>query len=538
MKKLFPFSAFSLTQIQLIVIVSAFLVFFDNYTFFSQLFATYSAEGKTLFYLLTTPFVLFIVNLLFFLLLSYKWTIKPVLILVLIVSSFVAYFMDSYHIIVDKGMIHNTLETDFQESLGLLNVRLILYVFFLGLLPSYFVYKVKLVKLGFKGELLSRLKLFFSVLAVLALIAWSSGGFYASLFKEHRVLRNYTNPYFWIKSSISYTKHALRRSGPIVVVPIGLDAKVVHHKNEKPKLVIFIVGEATRADQLGINGYIRKTTPRMEERKNLISFSNFYSCGTYTVYSVPCMFSKYDRADFSREKEEETENIMDLLAHTGEVDILWRDNNSDPKGVMERLEYEDYRSTEDNPDCKGECRDEGMLSGLDHMIENNTTKDKLIVLHAMGNHGPEYYKRYPKKFEKFTPVCRSNLLEACTQEEIANAYDNILLYSDDFIDRSISLLEQYEDQYDVALIYISDHGESLGENGLYLHGLPYMLAPDAQKHVAAVMWFGKGFKILDIESLKKRSQENYSHDNIFSTLLGLFDVNTTLYEADKDMLNL
>jgi len=446
--------------------------------------------------------------------------------------------MDSYHIIVDKGMIHNTLETDMQESLGLLNSRLMMYVFFLGLLPSYFVYKVKLVELGFKGELFSRLKVFVSVLGLLAVIAWSSGGFYASLFKEHRVLRNYTNPYFWIKSSISYGKHALRRSGPIVVKPIGLDAKIIHHQGEKAKLVIFIVGEATRADHLSINGYARKTTPKIEKRENLVSFPNFYSCGTYTVYSVPCIFSKYDRATFSREKEEETEDIMDLLAHTGEVDLLWRDNNSDPKGVMDRLGYEDYRSTKHNPDCKGECRDEGMLHGLDHFIDNNTSKDKLIVLHAMGNHGPEYYKRYPKAFEKFTPVCHSNLLEECTQEEIANAYDNILLYSDDFIDKSISLLEQYEKQYDVALLYVSDHGESLGENGLYLHGLPYMLAPDAQKHVAALMWFGKEFKTLNIDSLKKKSTLRYSHDNIFSTLLGLFDVKSTLYEANKDILKL
>ena len=538
MNKLFSFFVFKLTQMQLILIVSAFLVFFDNYTFFYQLLDIYGAEGKTFFYVITTPFVLFIVNVLFFLLLSYRWTIKPVLILVLITSSFVAYFMDSYHIIVDKGMIHNTLETDMQESLGLLNSRLVMYVLLLGLLPTYFVTKVKLVKLGFKGEVFSRLKVFVSVLVLLAVIAWSAGGFYASLFKEHRVLRNYTNPYFWIKSSISYTKHALRRSGPIVVVPIGVHAKVMHHKDEKPKLVIFIVGEATRADHLSINGYARQTTPKIEKRKNLVSFPNFYSCGTYTVYSVPCIFSKYDRASFSREKEEETEDVMDLLAHTGEVDLLWRDNNSDPKGVMDRLGYEDYRSEAHNPDCEGECRDEGMLHGLDHFIENNTTKNKLIVLHAMGNHGPEYYKRYPKAFEKFTPVCRSNLLEECTQEEIANAYDNILLYSDDFIDKSISLLEKYENKYDVVLLYVSDHGESLGEKGLYLHGLPYMIAPDAQKHVAALMWFGKEFKTLNIDSLNKKSRLRYSHDNIFSTLLGLFDVNSTLYESDKDILKL
>jgi len=538
MKNIFTFFTFKLTQMQLILIVSVFLVLFGNYTFFHELLSTYVPQGKTLFYLVTTPFVLFIVHVLFFLLLSYRWTIKPVLILVLIVSSLVAYFMDSYHIIVDKGMIHNTLETDMQESVGLLNGRLLQYLFFLGLLPSFFIYRTKLIRQGFKWELFSRLKVFVSVVVLLVLIAWGAGNFYASLFKEHRVLRSYTNPYFWIKSSISYTKHALRRSGPIVVQPIGLDAKINKNIEDKPTLAIFIVGEATRADHFGLNGYARQTTPKLAEESNLISFDNFYSCGTYTVYSVPCMFSKYDRSNFSREKELDTENIMDLLAHTGEIDLLWRDNNSDPKGVMNRLGYEDYRHDDKNTQCEGECRDTGMLVGLEDFIENNTSKHKLIVLHAMGNHGPEYYKRYEKKFEKFTPVCTSNLLEECTQEEIANAYDNIILASDDFMDKSIVLLKKYAEQYNVALIYISDHGESLGEHGLYLHGLPYMLAPDAQKHVAALLWVGKHYKTLNITQLRTKSKERYTHDNIFSTLLGLFDVNTTLYDAKKDMLKL
>lgn len=536
MKMFSSLPTFKLRPVQLMLLVSLFLVLFDNYTFFSALLSTYAFEGKTIFYLLTAPMLLFVVNLLFFLLLGYRWTLKPLLIVVLIVSSFVAYFMDTYHIFIDKGMIHNTLETDFQESLGLLNFKLILYVLLLGVLPSFLVYRTEIVYGTWKEALLSRLKTFLLIVSFMLFVGWSAGNFYASLFKEHRVLRNYTNPYFWIKSSISYTKHAIRRSGPVVVQPIGLDAKVNQKEGEKPKLVIFIVGEATRADHLGLNGYARNTTPKLSAREGLVSFSDFYSCGTYTVYSVPCMFSKYDRATFSRDKEQETENVMDLLSHTGKIDLLWRDNNSDPKGVMKRVGYEDYRSSKKNPECEGECRDGGMLAGLESFIENNASRNKLIVLHAMGNHGPEYYKRYPNSFEKYTPVCHSNLLEECTQEEISNAYDNIIHYSDDFIDRAISLLEKYEAQYSVMLIYISDHGESLGENGLYLHGLPYMLAPDAQKHVAALMWFGERYEGRALKALQKKSASRFSHDNIFSTLLGIFDVNSTLYDAKRDIL--
>jgi len=525
-----------MTRIQLILIISAFLVLFDNYTFFSELLNTYAPHGKTLLYLLTAPLLLFMVHVLFFLLLSTRWTLKPILILVLIISSLVAYFMDSYHIVVDKGMIHNTLETDMQESIGLLNSHLLLYLFLIGILPSYFVYKTNIRKLGFKREIISSLKSFGIIVAIIIAIGWGAGNFYASLFKEHRILRDYTNPYYWIKSSISYTKHALHRNKHIVFQEIGLDAKVIDKMNEKRKLVIFIVGEATRSDHVGINGYKRQTTPKLSQRENLVSFKNFYSCGTYTVHSVPCMFSKYDRETFSREKEQDTENIMDLLSHTGEIDLIWRDNNSDPKGVMDRLGYEDYRSSDNNIICDSECRDEGMLQGLNSFIENNISKNKLIVLHAMGNHGPEYYKRYLKRFEEFMPVCQSNLLEECKPQNIINAYDNIILSTDDFIDKSIVLLEKYEKNYNVALIYISDHGESLGEKGLYLHGIPYILAPDAQKHVAAFMWFGKDFKNIDVDKLKEISTKRYSHDNIFSTLIGIFNIQTSLYEKEKDIL--
>jgi len=526
-----------LTQVQLILIVSAFLVIADNYTFYHELLKTYSLHGKTLFYVMSTPLVFFMVTVLFFTLLASKWTTKPLLIVVLVVSSLVAYFMDTYHIIVDKGMIHNVVETDLHESLGLFSGRLVLYFFFLGILPAWFVYRVDIQYNDLKAELWSRLKIWGGIITVMLFLIWGAGNFYASLFKEHRILRDYTNPYAWIKNSISYTKHAWYRRGPVMVQSIGRDAKVIAKEGEKQKLVVFVVGEATRADHFGLNGYGRDTSPKLGKRKRVVNFPNFFSCGTYTVYSVPCMFSRYDRSSFSREKERKTENVMDILAHTGDISLLWRDNNSDPKGVMDRIGYEDYRTAENNTDCEGECRDEGMLKGLDTFVENNASKNKLIVLHIMGNHGPEYYKRYPKIDEKFTPVCRSNLLEECTQEEIMNGYDNILLYTDTFLDDTIRFLEKYEKNYDVALIYISDHGESLGEGGLYLHGMPYMLAPDAQKHIASMMWFGKGFENIDISQLKKKAAEPFSHDNIFNTLLGIFNVKTSLYDKKKDMLH-
>jgi len=301
--------------------------------------------------------------------------------------------------------------------------------------------------------------------------------------------------------------------------------------------VIMIVGEALRADHFGLNGYTRETTPKLKKEKGILNFSNVYSCGTSTAESVPCMFSIFDRENYSYKKGISHENVLDVLKHTGEVSLLWRDNNSDSKGVALRIPYEYYKSPVNNTKCQdGECRDEGMLVGLDRYIHEQKNKDILIILHQMGNHGPAYYKRYPKAFEKFTPVCETNQLEKCTQQEISNAYDNAILYTDDFLIKTINFLKKYAKTHQTAMFYMSDHGESLGENGIYLHGLPYFMAPDAQKHIAALAWFGpQRQKRLPVKQIHLDTY--YSHDNLFHTLLGIFDVKTKVYDKKLDMMN-
>ncbi len=189
-----------------------------------------------------------------------------------------------------------------------------------------------------------------------------------------------------------------------------------------------------------------------------------------------------------------------------------------------------------NPVCDVECRDEGMLVGLQDYIDKTNQGDILIVLHQMGNHGPAYYKRYPMEFEKFTPVCKTNQLEECSVEQIENAYANAVLYTDYFLSRVIDLLKRNSNAFETAMVYMGDHGESLGENGLYLHGLPYFMAPDSQKHVPAVMWFGKSFKI-DREALRAKAEGTFSHDNLFHTVLGLMEVETSVYDKRLDILN-
>ncbi|EGG98583.1 putative integral membrane protein [gamma proteobacterium IMCC2047] len=273
----------------------------------------------------------------------------------------------------------------------------------------------------------------------------------------------------------------------------------------------------------------------MLEKEDVISFSDFHSCGTSTAVSVRCMFSFLTQQTFTKAKANAMDNVLDVLSRAG-VNVLWRDNNSNSKNVADRVTYQNFMTPEVNTECDLECRDTGMLVGLQAYIDSVKEGDILIVLHQMGNHGPAYYKRYPKAFEVFTPTCLSNQLETCSAEEINNAYDNAIVYTDYFLAQVIRLLKANSPAFEAAMFYVSDHGESLGESGVYLHGLPYVMAPKEQKHVPAVMWFGDGMGI-DLSAVKEKLHQRLSHDYISHTLLGFMELESGIYNRNLDILS-
>ncbi len=495
----------------------------------------YPPNGSNIGFLLSLVLLLVALNMFLFGLFSGKYITKALLILVLLVSSLAAYFMDTFHVVIDSSMIRNAMQTDLRESLDLLSPRLIAYFLILGVLPSYLVYRTPIVYKSFGKELLGKILILLLSAALMAGMMFLFSKHYTSFIREHKPLRYTINPTYWIYSIVKYVNKTYY-SGPVIVQPVGRDAKI--EENQSKKLVIMVVGEAARADHFSLNRYSKETNPKLGQT-DLVNYPNFYSCGTSTAESVPCMFSRFGREDFDYKKGISYENVLDILNHTGKVSVLWRDNNSDSKGVALRVPYEDYRTSKNNTVCTGgECRDEGMLVGLDHYIADQNGSHILIVLHQMGNHGPAYYKRYPKAFKHFAPVCQTNQLEQCSREEISNAYDNALRYTDDFLDKTIAFLKQYKGDYATALLYVADHGESLGENGVYLHGMPYFMAPDAQKHVGALLWLGSGMqKEIDTDKLKKTAAAEHSHDALFHTLLGFFKVKTEEYKPQLDLLH-
>ncbi len=525
----------AVTSGQLILAVAVFVAAFANTKVFLAAGAAFGTGiGKWPFYLSLIASL----SALFVLILSavcHRVLVKPLLIVFLMLSAGLAYFAHAYGTVFDSQMIANALETDSAEAGDLFHPMMLVWIFLLGVVPSIAVWRANLTFPSWKVETIARLKLAAAAVVVLVVSGLSFGGHYASLLRMHSEVTNKVIPAYAMLSAIRHATHRApgiqTASARTIVAP---DAVVPPHPGHR-ELIIMVVGETARADHWGLNGYARDTTPRLRQA-NVLNFPNVWSCGTSTAISVPCMFSNLGRAKFDTATAAATDNALDVLKRAG-VSVLWRDNNSSSKGVADRVLYEEYRTPAHNPMCdNGECRDEGMLSGLQTYIDQQKG-DILIVLHQMGNHGPAYYKRYPKEFEKFTPVCATSDLGSCTPEEIANTYDNAILYTDHFLAKVIELLKANEPSFETAMFYVSDHGESLGEYGLYLHGTPYALAPEAQRHVPAVMWLGETIKHdIIMSSVAERTRRRWSHDNVFATLLGFFEIKSEAYRPDMDIL--
>ncbi len=519
-----------MTSTQLIILLALFFITFGNATFFSNVTDVYPVNLKNFGFLLSLAWGFSGAIVILLALVCYPYTFKPIVISLLLISSFAGYFMDSYNTVIDDSMIENIVHTDFAESLDLFSLKLALYVIFLGILPSCLVYKIN-ITFGTGWQLVfSRIKLIgLTLLSVLAVVFIYSN-FYSSFFREHKPLRYYANPSYYIFSAGKYLNGLFVRDA-LAIKEIGLDARQPAHDKDR-ELVIFVLGETARADRFSLNGYDRETNPLLK-KENVVSYSDFWSCGTSTATSVPCMFSSINTNEYSKDKVQATENVLDVLQHAG-VNVLWLDNNSDSKGVAKRIPYQNYKDPEVNSVCDPECRDVGMLKNLQSYIDTHPQGDIFIVLHQMGNHGPAYYKRYPAEFEKFTPVCKTNQLEDCSKEELNNAYDNAILYTDYFLSEVIGLLKKNTEFFETALFYVSDHGESLGENGLYLHGLPRFIAPDTQTHVPVIIWVDDDFNGITMNSLAKKANNTYTHDNVFHSILRFMEIKSTIY--NKQMI--
>jgi len=305
---------------------------------------------------------------------------------------------------------------------------------------------------------------------------------------------------------------------------------------QRPVVGVVVVGETARAANFSLYGYERDTNPALAGR-DLIRFNEVSACGTSTAVSLPCMFSDLGRDDFDRAEARARESLLDVVQRAG-IRTVWLDNNSGCKGICRNAETWSPEGLDIEGLCTdGECFDAILLDRIDRELAA-PTEDTLIVIHMNGSHGPSYFRRYPDEFEVFTPDCRSDELSDCTQEEIRNSYDNSIRYTDWFVDQVIERLGQASPKIGTALLYVSDHGESLGEMGVYLHGTPYFLAPAEQIMVPMFLWLSPAFTDdfrIDRACLEERRTQPLSHDYLFHSVLGLFDVETRDRQDSLDL---
>jgi lipid A ethanolaminephosphotransferase len=464
-----------------------------------------------------------------------RWA-KAVLGMLLVTSALVMHYMQTYHVVIDAAIVRSTLRTHLAEAQELLSWSLAADLLLYAALPIWLLRSVTVARRPWRPALLRRAALIGSALLVLVGSMAMVFQPLSALMRNERTLRYQITPAnaLWSLGSVLV---ADARGAAQPRVPIGLDAALgPSHRSGKPRLLVLVVGETARAANWGLNGYARDTTPQLAQR-GVLNFAHVTSCGTDTESSLPCMFAPIGRRNYDEARIRGSESLLHVLTRAG-VSVHWRDNQSGCKGVCEGLSNDWVNTTLAPGLCQGgRCWDEGLLRGLEERIQS-LHGTQVLVLHMLGNHGPSYFRRYPAAFERFKPACRQDDLGQCAQPDIVNAYDNALLYTDHVLATVIDTLRAHAHAVDVAMVYVSDHGESLGELNLFLHGMPYALAPREQTQVPMVWWMSPGYAAragVDAACLKQQAAANVSHDNLFHSLLGLLDVHTALYEPELDI---
>jgi len=524
----------------LMLISSIYIVSINNSLFWSKFYPLTSGNlADKLFVCFSFAaffvFVLYVLMSLF----SVKGSTRYVVSFLIILSSVISYFMNDYGTVISYSMVQNLVQTDVGEAFDLISVNLLLHVFIFGIVPCVFIWLIKLKPQSITDEFKNRAGVLFVLFVVTSSTVYFSIKDIAFIGRENRELRYYINPVFPIMSVYKYVKY-LNKDKNNKLEEVYSDASLVTRltDNGKKTVLVFVVGETARSVSFNLNGYEKNTTPLLN-KLSIISFSNTYSCGTATAESLPCMFSDVEHDNFNIKKIRHRENLLDALKYAG-VDVLWRENDSGCKGVCNRSETEVMHVTAKSSLCHGdECYDEVLLQGLSERIKN-IKNDTVIFLHQQGSHGPAYYKRTPEKFRKFQPECTSKALQECSNQEITNSYDNTILYTDYFLAKVIDVLKSESETVNTAMIYMSDHGESLGESGLYLHGLPYFMAPDEQIKIPFIMWLSPDIqetKSISEACLASNSHNAYSHDNLVHSVMGLMDVKSKVYNKQLDVFS-
>lgn len=492
--------------------------------------------------------------------LSWRGVLRPALLVLALITALSTHYMLSYGIVIDTPMVINVLQTDVGEARDQLSLSVLLPVLLIVAPLCVWMWRRPLLWPRWPVQWVHNLGLMLAGVVGTLILTYLSFQDFSTLMRNQTQMRYLINP---LNSVYALAEVALIPTQVNQQIqPLGEDARILplpsanSRKNSvrsdapwgsQPPLLIIALGETARSQNFSLNGYARNTNPQLQQL-NVLSYRQVTSCGTSTAASLPCMFSHLGREGHEA-RSAEYENLLDVLARAG-YQVAWIDNQSGCKGLCDRIES--LRTNELPPDpqaCRqGECTDAVLLPALKHQLQrwSATTSTptqhqpagQVVVVHMMGSHGPAYFKRSQAPHKPFEPECKSIVLSDCTQQEIVNAYDNSLVYTDHILAELIQWLRVRSSQGPTGLLYVSDHGESLGENSLYLHGMPYAIAPRVQTHVPLITWWSDRFQAvrgIRQECLKQDLDKPLSHDHLFHSVLGLMRVQTQIYRPQWDL---
>lgn len=463
-------------------------------------------------------------------LLSVPYLEKPVLVALVVLSAFAGYFQDRLGIRIDREMVQNLANATFRDASAVVSLDLLSRAGLTGGLPVALILWLRLRpapvlrRVGlWLGSVVASVLLFFGLLA-------SDFKSHYAVIRNHHELETSLQPTALIGSVIRYAQMELDARGVVAPAPHGHDAKAGPRLEAftRPMVLVLVIGETARAANFGLNGYARDTTPLLA-KTDVITFPDVRSCGTSTAVAMPCLFSHLTRETYSYREGLAHENLLDVMRHAG-FDVRWFDNNYGPMPALSRANPVILTAADTPAACTKEiCDNSILLPPLEASLAAAQT-NTLIVLHQVGSHGPGYYQTYPTGFERFTPACNTTAFADCTDAEIVNAYDTSIAYTDVFLSKVIATLAR-QTRTDTAMLYVSDHGESLGEGGLYLHSAPAFMAPPEQTQVPMLFWASAAFQAgrgLSTACLRGKAGGAYSHDNLFHSVLGLANVDTSV----------
>lgn len=439
--------------------------------------------------------------------------LKGIMIMLLISNSVAIYFMSTYQVILDKSMMGNVLNTRFSEAGDFVSLSLFIYLLVLGVLPAAIIVRLKTKSNQMIGYL-SHVVLQFIITSVLA---YSLSSTWLWIDQHAKQLGGRIMPWSYLANTGRYLAAVHQAQAELTRLPS------FEISDPSRKLVVLVIGETARSHNFSLYGYERMTNPLLSKLP-VQSLPEASSCSTYTTASLQCILSHQSTGGFW---EQTFEPLPTYLSRQG-VNVIWRTNNwGEPKiSVNTYTEANNLRSHCAQSDCD---YDGVLLTGLDELIKQSNEDKIFLVLHQKGSHGPLYNERYPAEFAFFKPECKSVDLAECSDEELMNSYDNSIMYTDHFLATVIEVLSHHK-QYQSTLIYVSDHGESLGEGGLYLHGTPISMAPEYQYKIPFIVWNSS-------QTPLNLAIESYSQANVFHTVMGSLGLTSPFYDPKLDVFD-